>query len=552
MLVLLKKFLFIVVVTIASVSYSAQEDVDLVINGLHNGSTRMIEDNSVLFSGDSFQLEININSDQYLYSFLLDSTGVITTLDAGFKSKANSTIKLPGVGHWYRLDNNSGKETLVVVGSKSPLEIKALIDAIKNKDLSLSKFKNISINTSRIKHIDPSVVTRGLQNKGKSFDSDKPFPSRLTDTGKLPQNTISEGKMINRLIQASKVNYDVKTRGIKEVHIFKKASPAVVLIVAEDSVGSGSLIDKDGLIITNWHVVNGTDKVMVAFMPKKRAKIASKDLISGTVIKINGESDLALVRIDDVPYGAIPLPLGASSDMEIGQDVHAIGHPQGGADWSYVKGYVSQFRPNHKWKYKKTKHVAGMVIQTQTPINPGNSGGPLLNNDGEMIGVNTFKSDSVGVNYAVSVEDVRNFIKQEGNKKVQKRIDKKKFIKSKKGKFIKSKKRIKELSEMLGVNVVSVEIFSLNEDGSKDLRIKIDDDKNGKIEMTLILLEDKNKGRVIIYDDDEDGKWDEMVLDEDNNGKPDTHLYNTKGKGADMIGYDDDEDGKVDRYEDYE
>ena len=188
-----------------------------------------------------------------------------------------------------------------------------------------------------------------------------------------------------------------------------------------------------------------------------------------------------------------------------------------------------------------------MVIQTQTPINPGNSGGPLLNNDGEMIGVNTFKSDSVGVNYAVSVEDVREFIKQKGDKKVQKRTDKKK-----KKRFIKSKKRIKELSEKLGVNVVSIEIFSLNEDGSKDLRIKIDDDKNGKIEMTLILLEDKNKGRVIIYDDDEDGKWDEMVLDEDNNGKPDTHLYNTKGKGADIIGYDDDEDGKVDRYEDYE
>ena len=549
MLVLLKKLFFIIVLVFSSMSYSAQEDIELTVNGLHNGNLRVVEDGSVLFSGDSFQLELKVNFAQYLYSFLFDSTGTVTTLDSGFKPASNSTIKLPSTDHWYRLDDNPGEEALIVIGSKIPLEISVLISAIKNNGLNSAKFKNISVNTSRIKHVDISAVTRGFQVKGKPFEGDKPFPSRLTNSGVLPKNTIIEGKLAKRLINASKSNQGVKTRGIKEVHIFKKASPAVVLILTEDSAGSGSLIDKDGLIITNWHVVNGTDNVNVAFMPKNRAEITRKDLISGTVIKTNGESDLALVRIDDVPYGATPLPLGSSSDMEIGQDVHAIGHPQGGADWSYVKGYVSQFRPNHKWKYKKTKHMAGMVIQTQTPINPGNSGGPLLNNDGEMIGVNTFKSDSVGVNYAVSVEDVRDFIKQSGNKKVQKRTDKKK---KKKRKFIKSKKKIKELSEKLGVNVVSVEIFSLNEDGSKDLRIEIDDDKNGKIEMTLILLEDKNKGRVIFYDDDEDGKWDEMVLDEDNNGKPDTHIYNTKGKGADMIGYDDDEDGKVDRYEDYE
>jgi len=547
MVVLLKRLFFVIVLLGSNASYSVQEGIGFTVNGLHNGNLRAVEDGSVLFSGDSFQLELKVNSAQYIYSFLLDSTGVVTTLDSGFKPESSSTIKLPSANHWYRLDNNPGKETLIVIASKASLEVSVLADAIKNKKLDSLEFKNILIKTSHIKHVDPNIATRGFKNKGVDFKSDIPFPYRLSSTGKLPKNTITEGKLANRLINISKANHSVKTRGIKEVHIFKKASPAVVIIGTEDGTGSGSLINADGLIVTNWHVVNGIDEVLVAFMPKNRARITKKDLIPGTVIKTNGESDLALVRIDNIPDGVTPLPLGSSNDMDVGQDVHAIGHPAGGADWSYAKGYVSQFRPNHKWKYKETKHTADMVIQTQTPINPGNSGGPLLNNDGEMIGVNTFKSDSVGVNYAVSVEDVREFIKQKGDKKVQKRTDKKK-----KKRFIKSKKRIKELSEKLGVNVVSIEIFSLNEDGSKDLRIKIDDDKNGKIEMTLILLEDKNKGRVIIYDDDEDGKWDEMVLDEDNNGKPDTHLYNTKGKGADIIGYDDDEDGKVDRYENYE
>jgi hypothetical protein len=70
--------------------------------------------------------------------------------------------------------------------------------------------------------------------------------------------------------------------------------------------------------------------------------------------------------------------------------------------------------------------------------------------------------------------------------------------------------------------------------------------------MTVIILEDKKKARIIIYDDNEDGSWDEMALDEDNNGKVDTHLYsNEDGDGIGVIGYDDDEDGTVDRYEDF-
>jgi len=243
---------------------------------------------------------------------------------------------------------------------------------------------------------------------------------------------------------------------------------------------------------------------------------------------------LALIKLEKKPKNIKPLKFGTISDLEIGQDVHAIGHPVGGADWSYTKGYVSQFRPLHKWKTGDKRHSADLVIQTQTPINPGNSGGPLLNDEGEIVGINTFKStQSIGVNYAVSIDDVRKFLRQKGDKKA---------------KSVKSKEE--KLSEKLELNVLSIEEVDYYEDGSKDILVKIDENKNNKPEMLILYLEDKEKGMIVIFDDDEDGHWDEMAIDTDNNGKADFHIYDSDADGKrDMVGFDDDEDGKVDRYE---
>ena len=96
--------------------------------------------------------------------------------------------------------------------------------------------------------------------------------------------------------------------------------------------------------------------------------------------------------------------------MQVGADVHAIGHPAGEA-WTYTKGIVSQIRPGYEWQPKASvKHVAD-VIQTQTPINPGNSGGPLISDDGRLIGVNSFKKDGEALNFAVSIGEVEKFLK---------------------------------------------------------------------------------------------------------------------------------------------
>ena len=464
---------------------------------------------------------------------------------------------MPANGHWYRLDNNIGTEVLIVVGSKEKQSELDITNAIQSRKWDLLTNKGMDIGVVHIRHLDKAYLTRGVEilnsktNNASSVEPNQLPQHIVTEVTKHANSSRIYGKIIKRLINASSNNpltNDIVTRGVKEIHVFKKTSPAVVMVFrkgeGEDSggIGTGSLLTQEGTIITNWHVVQDSKIVGVAFMPEKRTKLSKNDLLIAKVLKINEESDLALIRLEKKPKNVKPLKFGSVKDLEIGQDVHAIGHPVGGADWSYTKGYVSQFRPLHKWKTRGKKHIADLVIQTQTPINPGNSGGPLLNDEGEIVGINTFKStESIGVNYAVSIDDVRAFLRQKGDKKV----------KTTKKKTLKSDKALKEkLSEELKLNVLSVDEVDFYDDGSKDIVVRIDENKNDIPEMVFIYLEDKSKGMIVIFDDDEDGHWDEMAIDTDNNGKVDFHIYDSDADGKrDMIGYDDDEDGKVDRYE---
>jgi hypothetical protein len=90
--------------------------------------------------------------------------------------------------------------------------------------------------------------------------------------------------------------------------------------------------------------------------------------------------------------------------------VHAIGHPSGEV-WTYTTGTISQIRPNYEWTADGFTHRS-TVIQTQTAINAGNSGGPLLNDEAEIIGINSFRREGEGLNYAVAADTVEQFLKR--------------------------------------------------------------------------------------------------------------------------------------------
>lgn len=120
------------------------------------------------------------------------------------------------------------------------------------------------------------------------------------------------------------------TRSAKDAQIYRVVSPSVVLILTKDGLGSGTLIGSSGEVITNWHVVNGYSSVAVVYKPSIEGREPTREEIKvGYVVKSDETADLALVKVAEVPSARNPIRLGDGSDISIGADVHAIGHPTG-------------------------------------------------------------------------------------------------------------------------------------------------------------------------------------------------------------------------------
>lgn len=170
------------------------------------------------------------------------------------------------------------------------------------------------------------------------------------------------------------------------VNLYQTVSPGVVSIQVYaqngSGLGSGFVIDKEGHVVTNYHVVQGATEVEVHFPSGLK--------VYGDVIGEDLDSDLAVIQVDVDPEKLSPLPLGDSSQLRVGQTVVAIGNPYG-LSGTMTLGIVSA-RGRTLESIRQTESgqffSAGDLIQTDATINPGNSGGPLLNLNGEVIGVN--------------------------------------------------------------------------------------------------------------------------------------------------------------------
>lgn len=119
------------------------------------------------------------------------------------------------------------------------------------------------------------------------------------------------------------------TRGSKDVAIYRAAAPAVVLVVTHEGLGSGALINAEGHVVTNWHVVGTAPHVVVVFKPKDGTELKKELAFRATVEKVDQVADLALLKIHAPPPSMAFLSLGNISTLQVGQDVHAIGHPKG-------------------------------------------------------------------------------------------------------------------------------------------------------------------------------------------------------------------------------
>jgi S1-C subfamily serine protease len=152
-------------------------------------------------------------------------------------------------------------------------------------------------------------------------------------------------------------------------------------LVPQEGQGSGFVIDKEGHVLTNFHVIENAREVWVTMHDRKKYR--------ATIVGTDQAHDLAVVQIKATDLR--PMTLGDSTNLQVGQKVYAIGNPFGLAG-TLTRGIVSSIR--------QVQEPDGMVIeeaiQTDAAINPGNSGGPLLNWHGEVIGINTMIASSVG------------------------------------------------------------------------------------------------------------------------------------------------------------
>ncbi len=176
---------------------------------------------------------------------------------------------------------------------------------------------------------------------------------------------------------------------------------------AAGGVGAGSILNAQGFILTNYHVVQGADRCYAALKPQGLTALTNKTpRYKLALLALDPSKDLAILVMESAPAGLVSIPLGSMNDVQVGQEVHAIGHPKHQA-WTYTKGVVSQIRLQEQG----ISPFVADVVQTQTPINPGNSGGPLLTNSGKLIAVNTYvRTDAQNMNYAVAVSEVERFI----------------------------------------------------------------------------------------------------------------------------------------------
>jgi S1-C subfamily serine protease len=208
--------------------------------------------------------------------------------------------------------------------------------------------------------------------------------------------------------------------GLTTHQIYERTAPGVVFINAtgvnaprstreifrgEDgeqgtATGSGFEIDQRGTILTNWHVIEGATKVTIAVDGRTTA---------ATVLGDDPSDDLAILRISTNGLTLHPLTLGDSSTAQVGDPVFAIGNPFGLAQ-TLTTGVISALE-------RRITAPNGVTIdgalQTDAPINPGNSGGPLLNEQGEVIGINSQietsgeRAGSVGIAFAIPIDTAK-------------------------------------------------------------------------------------------------------------------------------------------------
>jgi S1-C subfamily serine protease len=210
-----------------------------------------------------------------------------------------------------------------------------------------------------------------------------------------------------------------QSQGVTSKEIYQQTLRATAWVLQNKSSGTGWIVDVEQKhLITNAHVVGASTRVQVVFpafengrvVPERDRYVKAGKFIRGEVVISDPRHDLALIKLESLPEGVVPLKLAADSTSP-GDRVHSIGNPGiSEALWLYTSGTVRQV---YRRKVRvDDQEVDARVVETQAPINAGDSGGPVVNDEGELVGVNAAISRTGQLfSVCIDVQEVRDFLR---------------------------------------------------------------------------------------------------------------------------------------------
>jgi len=224
-----------------------------------------------------------------------------------------------------------------------------------------------------------------------------------------PGAALAQPADLNNLTPEERVNvlvYQQVNRSVVNINTKAVQGDRFLLFeILSEGEGSGTVLDRAGHVLTNFHVVDGAREIRVTLCDGKTydARLVGGDL----------EADVAVLKIDAPPESLFPVTFGSSSQLLVGQRVFAIGNPFG-LERTLSTGIISSL--NRTLPSRRNGRTIKSIIQIDAAINPGNSGGPLLDSHGRMIGMNTAIASktgaSAGVGFAISINSIARVVPQ--------------------------------------------------------------------------------------------------------------------------------------------
>jgi len=244
---------------------------------------------------------------------------------------------------------------------------------------------------------NPRSANAGQESPDTIAATEKPtfrMTKRVETDSELTQEELVNIRVYEK---ANRSVVNINTRGLR-------ADPRTIFAVPSEGAGSGFVLDQEGHILTNYHVIEGAREVEVT--------LYDGNTFQAEPVGLDPNTDMAVVKINAPADSLHPVQLGDSTNLKVGQRVFAIGNPFG-LERTLTVGIVSSLNRSIRSRNNRTIHS---IVQTDAAINPGNSGGPLLDSSGSLIGMNTAiasrTGQSAGIGFAIPVSAIARIVPQ--------------------------------------------------------------------------------------------------------------------------------------------